>query len=181
MDILTTTAMKWLLGTPGLGFLYARRELVDAAPVRAVGPSSLSTPWSEWPVLERPAPHPGARRLELGFPSLPGLAATSAGIELLLSVGIAAIAAQVEELTGSCLDGLAARGFPITTPLRPERRGGVIVFEHPRPLELGAYLRARGVDVGSYAWGPVRVDPHGFNNALDIDRFLEGVDAFSDV
>ena len=178
VDILVTTAMKWLLGTPGLGFLYARRELLDDAQVRTVGHSSLTVPWEHWPVLDLPPLHAGARRLEVGVPSLPGLAATHAGIELLLDVGVHAISKRVEELTGRCLEGLAERGFAVTTPMRSELRGGVMVFDHPRPLELAAHLRLRGVDIGAYAWGPVRVDPHGFNNELDIGRFLDELDGF---
>jgi selenocysteine lyase/cysteine desulfurase len=180
IDVLTTTAMKWLLGTPGIAFLFVRPELADESPVQRVGHSSLVMPWQDWPVLDRPPLHPGARRFEVGLPSLPGLSATRAGIDLIRDVGVASIAAHVEGLTTYCLDELAERGLATTTPREPRLHGGVMVFEHARPLELRSFLGAHGVDVGAYSWGPVRVDPHGFNTERDIDRFLTGLDSFAE-
>ena len=122
-----------------------------------------------------PAVVADARRYELGLPNLPGVFAARAGIELLLDVGIDRLHAHVEGLVTRCLDGLAERGADVLTPPDPAQRAGVIAVRHADPQRVFDECRRRSVDIG--AIGAVRVDPHGFNTADDIDRFLDCYDA----
>jgi selenocysteine lyase/cysteine desulfurase len=171
IDLLVTTGMKWLLGPPGIAYLYVSRAVLSNAPVLDVGYIGLDCPLGEWPVGTLPPISPDAIRYELGLPSLPALAAARAGIELLLNVGAEQIAAHVECLVTRCIDGLLERGFDVVTPRDPKERGGVIVFRCERPEEIFNTCSSQGVDIGLAA-GLVRVDPHGFNNDDDIDRLL---------
>jgi len=173
-DILVTTAMKWLLGPPGIGYLYVSRDLLSQAPVLDVGYIGLEAALGDWPVTAVPPVTADARRYELGLPSLPGLAAARAGIELIGAAGIDQIAARAERLVTRCIQGLAELGHDVITPLDANRRAGVVVFRDDRPFELFDVCRDKGVDIG--VLGPsrsVRVDPHGFNNDDDVDRFLD--------
>jgi len=176
VDVLVTTAMKWLLGPPGIGFLHLRPDLLAEAPVLDVGYLGLDAPLGDWPPHTMPPIVADARRYELGLPNLPGVFAARAGIELLREVGIERVFARVEELVRRCMDGLAERGAEFLTPADPAQRAGVIAFRHPDPHGLSDLCRARGVDIG--AIGAVRVDPHAFNDEDDIDRFLACCDAF---
>lgn len=171
IDLLVTTGMKWLLGPPGLGYLYLSREVLDAAPVLDVGYIGLDCPLGEWPVGMLPPVSPSAIRYELGLPSLPALAAARAGIELLAAVGADVIEERIERLVSACVDGLIERGFNVVTPREHNARAGVIVFRYEFAEKLFEACRAEGVDIGLAA-GLVRVDPHGFNNDDDIARFL---------
>ena len=176
VDVLVTTAMKWLLGPPGIGFLHLRPDLLAEAPVLDVGYLGLDAPLGDWPPHTMPPIVADARRYELGLPNLPGVFAARAGIELLREVGIERVFARVEELVRRCMDGLAERGAEFLTPADPAQRAGVIAFRHPDPHGLCDLCRARGVDIG--AIGAVRVDPHAFNDEDDIDRVLACYDAF---
>jgi cysteine desulfurase / selenocysteine lyase len=175
IDALVTTAMKWLLGPPGIGFLYLSPALLAGAPTLDVGYLGLDAPLGEWPPDAMPPVVADARRYELGLPSLPGVFAARAGIELLLDVGIDRLYPHVEGLVSRCLDGLAERGADVLTPRDPAQRAGVIAVRHPDPQRVFDECRRRNVDIG--AIGAVRVDPHGFNTAADIDRFLDCYDA----
>jgi cysteine desulfurase/selenocysteine lyase len=177
IDALVTTAMKWMLGPPGIGFLYLNPELLAGAPTLDVGYLGLDAPLGEWPPDAMPAVVADARRYELGLPSLPGVFAAHAGIDLLLEVGVDRLNAHVEALVTRCIDGLAERGADVVTPRDPAQRAGVIAVRHPEPQRVFDECRQRGVDIG--AIGGIRVDPHGFNTADDIDRFLECYDAAS--
>jgi selenocysteine lyase/cysteine desulfurase len=177
IDLLVATGMKWLLGPPGIGYLYVSPEVLAEAPVLDVGYIGLDAPIGDWPVDRLPPIASEARRYELGLPSLPALAASRAGIELLLAVGIERIAAHVESLVSRCIDGLIERGADVLTPTRQEARAGVIAFRSERPTELFEACRADAVDIGTLIGG-VRVDPHGFNSEDDIDRFLVCYDRF---
>jgi cysteine desulfurase/selenocysteine lyase len=177
VDVLVTTAMKWLLGPPGIGFMHLHPDLLAEAPVLDVGYLGLDAPLGEWPPHTMPAVVADARRYELGLPNLPGLFAARAGIELLRAVGIERVFARVEELAGRCMDGLSERGADLLTPSDPAQRAGVIAFRHSDPQGLFDLCRGRGVDIG--AIGDVRVDPHVFNDEDDIDRFLACYDDFA--
>lgn len=164
VDVLMTTAMKWLLGVPGVGFLYVSPDVL-----------SRHRPRSRPGQLGRRLPDE-ARRLEPGVPSLPSIVATNAALELLSSVGPGRILAHVETLADSCIAGLAGIGLDVLTPADRARRASVIVFRHARAAELGYALRARRIDVmGRDEWGFVRVDPAGFNTADEIDRLLDAL------
>ena len=175
IDALVTTAMKWLLGPPGIGFLYLSPELLAGAPTLDVGYLGLDAPLGEWPPDAMPPVVADARRYELGLPSLPGVFAARAGIELLLAVGIDRLHTHVEGLVSRCLDGLAERSAVVLTPPDPAQRAGVIAVRHADPQRVFDECRRRSVDIG--AIGTVRVDPHGFNTATEIDRFLDCYDA----
>jgi cysteine desulfurase/selenocysteine lyase len=176
IDVLVTTAMKWLLGPPGVGFLYLAPAVLERAPVLDVGYLGLDTALGDWPVARMPGIVPDARRYELGLPNLPGVFATRAGIDLLLEVGIERIFDHVEGLATHCLDALGDRGIDIVTPVDTAQRAGVIVFRHAEGQRLFEFCRAGGVDIGLISGTVVRVDPHGFNDEGDIDRFLDRLD-----
>lgn len=171
VDFFATTAMKWLLGPAGVGFLYVAKRHLERQPPTAGWVSTVRTD------MERLRLLPSAERFQLGMPNLMGVAAALPGIEILLETGMEAVAAHVLELSGYCIEGLQERGITVRTPLDPALRGGVIAAEIDEAEALQAFLTARGVDT-YYLRNLFRVDPHIFNNRTDIDRLLEGIDAF---
>lgn len=171
VDVLITTTMKWLLGSPGVAMLYLAPELLADAPLLDVSYAGLEDPFGDWPSDRMPPSTPGARRYELGLPNLAGVHAAKAGIELLLEVGVENIFPHVERMMNRCLDGLAEQGAEVRTPTAPGQRAGVIVVEHAEAHGVYDACRDAGVDIGVI--GPLRIDPHGFNDETDIDRFLE--------
>jgi selenocysteine lyase/cysteine desulfurase len=175
IDALVTTAMKWMLGPPGIGFLHLSLELLADAPTLDVGYLGLDAPLGEWPPDAMPPVVSDARRYELGLPNLPGVFAARAGIELLLEVGIDRLNAHVERLATHCIAALAERGADVLTPGDPAQRAGVVSVRHNHAQRVFDECRRSGVDIG--AIGTVRVDPHGFNTEADIERFLECYDA----
>lgn len=177
VDILVSTAMKWLMGPPGIGFLYLAPTFLGEAPVLDVGYRGLEGSRAEWPRDRIPRVSADARRYELGIPNLPGVLAAKAGIDLLLEVGIDNIAAQVQRLTTRCLDGLVRQGVDIVTPRDPHRRAGVIAVRHPQAERVFDFCRQARVDIGLA--GNLRIDPHAFNDEADIDRFLDCFEQFS--
>ncbi len=179
IDVLVTTAMKWLLGPPGVAFLYISRDLLEGARLVEFGYLGARVEGEAWPRSELPPLAEGARRFEPGLPSLPGLCAATAALRLLAEVGVENVGRQVEALVSRCLAGLHERGIRVRTPKLATARAGVIAAEHPRAEDVATSLRRRAVDVGGYPWGLLRIDPHAFCVDEDIDRLLEGLDDFA--
>jgi cysteine desulfurase/selenocysteine lyase len=178
VDVLAGTVMKWLLGPPGLGFLYARRELLEAHDPPHAGyvgvEDALQAAYGAPPRFRA-----GGPRHEIGLSGLPVVAAAERGIEILARAGMAEVERHVLELSGRLIAGLQDRGIDVLTPSEPERRAGVVAFRIGRPIELARFSRSRGVDVWGYEDGRVRADPHLYNTAEDVDRLLAAVDAFA--
>jgi selenocysteine lyase/cysteine desulfurase len=171
--------MKWLLGPPGIAFLYVSAELLADAPVLDVGYIGLDVASGDWPVTSLPAISREARRYELGLPSLPALYAAVAGIEILREAGVEPISRQVEHLVTQCIDGLSEHGQKSLTPRNPALRAGVVVFRHEAASSLFDHCRSERVDIGTVGSDLVRVDFHGFNNEDDLHRFLECFKSFA--
>jgi selenocysteine lyase/cysteine desulfurase len=129
-------------------------------------------------MTEMPPLTADGRQLELGIPALACLAPARAGIELLMTAGIARVAERVEELVAMCVTGLVARGIKVRTPLDTASRAGVVAIEHPEAVALAQFAKSRGVDIGGYPWGVARIDPHAFNDEEDIERLLAAIEAF---
>ena len=178
VDFMSGTLMKWLLGPPGLGFLYARSEHVDVLPPPHVG--YVGSHWAERPDDSgNLAFGPGAARHEIGLADLPGIAAARRGLDIILEAGIPAIEHHVLDLTDQMIDGLAEREIEILTPASRADRAGVVAFHFAGAVPLCRYLRKLGVDVWGYPEDDrVRADPHLYNTSGDVERLLAGIDAY---
>jgi cysteine desulfurase / selenocysteine lyase len=178
IDIAVGTTMKWLLGPPGIGYLYARPGLGDDVTGLDVGYMSFTVDGEKYPQSTLPPVADDGRRFELGLGNMAGMQAAVAGIELLQQIGVPAVFEHVSDLAETCIAGLTELGFMVRTPAERRWHAGVVAFESPFAHELAAFLKTRGVDIGGYDWGLGRVDPHAFNNADDITRLLDGVRSF---
>ena len=178
IDFLATGAMKWLLGSAGVGFFYANKRHLDRMPPRAGGPGAQpdDRPWGQRQFV----PRPGADRLHVGMPNLIGLAATRPGLEILHEVGMDNVETHVLDLSGYCISQLIERELSVITPQEEQHRAGIVSIDMQNEQNSRAadeFLTARGVD-GYHHQNVLRVDPHIFNNRDDIDRFLSELDSY---
>src|SRR5205823_4842554 len=118
---------------------------------------------------------PGARRHEQGMPSLAGVAASRAGLELLLDIGTRTVEQHVVELSGQVVEGLLQRGLQVYTRSEPERRAGVVALPVVGGRRIVGFMRERAVDIWTDPGESLlRIDPHVFNDSEDVERFLVG-------
>ena len=173
VHFLACGAMKWLLGSSGVGFLFVDRRYLDRLPPHAglMGFAHEAGPWAERTLT----PKPGADRFRLGAPNLIGLAATTPGLEILLETTMPQVERRVLDLTAYCISELLARGLTLFTPEPEHLRAGIVAIELENANEVSRLMTKRAVDGWSYG-NMLRVDPHIFNNQADIDRFLAVID-----
>lgn len=172
VDFFSCCAMKWLLGAPGIAFLYVARRHLDLAPSRA-GYASNKKGFG----IHDFELHNSAERFQMGMHNLMGLAFTRPGLEILLETGMDVVERHVLDLSGYCIAGLRERGVKVLTSPEPEHRLGRVVTEMDDSQQLWQFLYDRKIDARFHG-NLFRLDPHIFNNRDDIDRFLEGVDAY---
>jgi cysteine desulfurase / selenocysteine lyase len=171
-DFVAVAAHKWLLGPQGLGMLYVRQaRLAELRPLlmgwRSVGRAQdfgdYDQPWL-----------PNARRFEGGTPNLSAHVAFAPVLRLLLDVGPARIERQIRGLTDHLVARLRAHGHAALSPRAGGEWSGIVCFR-PRggesPDAIVARLTAAGVSVSARS-GVVRVSPHFYNTAADIDRLF---------
>lgn len=170
VDVLVGTSMKWLLGMPGIAYLYLSEELEQQAPVLDIGYASVTDQGADWPRTRVPPALPGAARFEGGIPALGAVGAAAAGLQMIADVGVPLIAGHVGQFAAQVLDVLRQHGLRPVTPDAEPMRAGVVAAYLEGADHLATALAHRNVDVGGYPWGLLRIDPHAYCAQTDIER-----------
>jgi selenocysteine lyase/cysteine desulfurase len=174
IDFLAADGHKWLLSVEGCGIFYCSRRLLDQVRPRTVGWRSVAD--------NRDFDHyqtqlqATAVRFEEGTPNTAGIFALGAAVDLLLEVGIDAIAARVLALTDRLCGGLPARRARLLSPRTPAEASGIVSFvvEGEPPPRTAARLRQAGIFT-VVRRGGVRASPHFYNDEAEIDALLEAL------
>jgi kynureninase len=169
-DYLVGGTLKWLMGGPGIAFLYARREVADAAHPSAVGWWGVADPFAF--DVEHLEPGKGARRFEYGTPAVAAIYAARAGISLLDEIGIETVRDRHMLLSQRLVDGARAQGWTVRCPIDARERTAIVTLEHPEPQRAVDELRAQGLICDSRP-GLIRLSPHYFNTQDEMYRALE--------
>src|SRR5262249_33666498 len=115
---------------------------------------------------------PHAGRWEAGSLNNGGIAALGAGLDLLLSAGLYAVAARVLELTDYLFEHAAQGGLGVFRSRRPGEASGIVsLTKVDDPAAAVRRCRAAGVIVNHRA-GRVRVSPHVYNSFEEIDHLV---------
>jgi len=171
VDFLGFSSHKWLLGPLGVGWFYCRRELQRELDVVMIGQGSVDQ-GSSWLDYDREL-WPDARRFESGAPNSLGLAGVEAALDVFADVGMERVETQIKTLTDRLASGLEERGYRLAVQREADDWSGVVSFSSERhaPEELHARLAQARVST-SVREGRVRVSPHFYNTADEIDTLL---------
>ncbi len=171
IDFFVTGTLKYLLGPPGVGFLYVRRELTE----------SLNPTITSW-MAQREVfgfhtkcfdPSPDARRFEGGSPSIPNIYLARPALNLLMQVGMENVAAQIERLTRAFLDGVKTLGVESKTPANSV--GPLVVLRSKDAAGMVDNLTARNI-VASMRRDGVRFSFHVYNTMDDVNAALTAIE-----
>ncbi len=174
-DYLTAGTLKYLLGAPGLAFLYVRNGTTHAHEPVLTGWFGRRAPFSFNPRELDFAD--GARRFTTGTPAIPSAFAGRAGLEMVLETDPGAVFTHVSDLAGHLQGRLLASGFELFSPLDPSQRGPQVAVRVESPEDCAAYLATRGVVV-SPRGDVVRLSLHYYNNDEDIERAVDALLAY---
>jgi selenocysteine lyase/cysteine desulfurase len=171
VDFFVTGTLKYLLGPPGLAFLYVRRELIET-----LTPSITSWMAQRDPFTFNPRcldPSPDARRFEGGSPPIPNIYLAQPALDLLAGIGMDNVAAQIERLTSAFLKGVADLRIESKTPASSV--GPLVVLRAQDPAAMLSKLTARGIAVSTRRDG-VRFAFHVYNTLEDVNVALTALE-----
>lgn len=168
-DFLVGGCLKYMLGMPGVGF-----GLVTADACAELVPTS--TGWfAARDIFAMDIygydPATDARRFEAGTPVVPSMYAVAAGLELLLEVGVERAWEVSSVLHDQLRAGVAELGGTVVTPGGAGEHGPMIAVASTDEEALVAAMGEDGVVVSSRD-GNIRISPHFYNNAADIEAAL---------
>jgi kynureninase len=173
VDFMTGGVLKWLCGGPGGCFLYVSDAVREQMEPSLTGWNAHARPFEFEPEMEW-ADH--IYRWQSGTPVIPALYAAIEGPRIVRRAGIQAIRAKSMRQTAH-LEALAnARGYPITAPRDPSRRGGTIAFAVPHAYEVSQYLLARDIIIDYRPQAGIRVAPHFYNRDDELDAVVTAID-----
>ncbi len=174
VDALVTGGLKWLLGGTGIAFLYVRRSRIRELEPTIAGWFGNARMFDFDPKVF--AFHETARRFELGTSANAAVYAATAGIDIVLEIGVERIRARTTELVTDLMDRLADAGFTIKTPASPEARAGIVMVPIRDPAAAVKRLAAQDIIV-DYRHDRLRVSPHFYNTPEDNARFVDALRA----
>ena len=158
VDLMVGGSVKWLLGGPGTGYLYARPEVADRLAPWLVG-------WfgHEAPFAFRPSPiayAPGAGRFVTGTPNVAAHVMAAEGYRIVAEAGVDAIRAKSRRQVARLLDGFQAQGAVVRGPADPAARGGSVVVDFDGAEGVTEALIARGYTCDYRPGAGLRLGPH---------------------
>ena len=175
VDFLAADGHKWLLGPEGAGVFFLRRQHLDLLRPLGLGWNSV--------VRQQDFHHieltlkDTAVRYEGGSSNVPGLIGLGASVELLTRFGAQAISNRVLEITDLACQRLQAIGAVLHSDRTAQHKSGIVSFELPGrdPDAIRRHCHQREVLLSCRA-GRLRISPHAYNDAADIDRLIEAVE-----
>jgi selenocysteine lyase/cysteine desulfurase len=178
VDFAVGGMLKYLLGTAGIGFLYAaRRHHQTLTPT--VGGWFAQADIDAMDIFAND-PAPNAGRFQAGTPPVVNCYAAEAGIGLIQELGPEVVEARIMALTGACMDRMTEAGCKLATPRQDARRGPLVAVRSRDDNALVARMAERDVVV-SCRDGNLRAMFHAYNDDSDIDRLVEGLMANRDL
>ena len=178
-DFVVSVGYKWLLGPPGMSYLWASPENRGGRPLdgnwmtRAGSEDFSRVNEYRWELAS------GARRYDAGQSWNLWLSeAACRALEIVTGVGSERLSAHCRLLTDHLAEESASLGLVAPRPeFRSAHLVGLRLPEGADPRSLVEELADRSVFV-SVRGNSVRVSAHMWNTAADIDRLLEGLAAW---
>jgi selenocysteine lyase/cysteine desulfurase len=168
LDFYVTGSLKYLLGPPGMAFLYVRKELIPSLHPTVTGWFAQANPFAYDP--QHFELSPSARRFESGSPSVPNVYAALPGFQLLEEIGMDNIATHVKKLTQALLRRAQELGIATKTPL--ESSGPLVVLQSKDSTVLLQTLAKSGI-VASNRFDGMRISFHVYNTLDDVNAVVE--------
>jgi selenocysteine lyase/cysteine desulfurase len=166
VDFLTGGALKYLLASAGLAYLYVRDEHIPKLYPTATGWFAQADIFAM--DIYHNVPSLSARRFESGTAPNPNVYAALAGISIIEEVGLDAIESHLKLITGAIKDGAREGGYSLVTP---DNHGAMIAIRSHDVKQLVECLAKEQIIVSSRD-ANLRISAHFYNELSDIEALF---------
>jgi selenocysteine lyase/cysteine desulfurase len=170
VDFLASGTAKYLLGTPGIDFLYVRPGLPEQLEPTVTGWFGRVDPFAfDAATLDYA---PTAARFDLGSPPVLPAAIAECAIDMIRDAEPGLIRRQIEDLVAAAIELGGELGLRVLGPKVAAGRGAMAAFDAGTTEEgerLSAALGERGV-ITSPRGRVMRLSPHGFTLHEEMER-----------
>jgi cysteine desulfurase/selenocysteine lyase len=177
IDALAADGHKWLLGPEGCGVLYVREARQNEIEPVEFGWTNVAN-YNDYSSRDL-ALRPDAGRYECGTLNTIGCYGLRAAFDLILEVGIPYVSEKVQALADQVWNGAKELGYETLGTRSPQTGAGIVSLRKPG---VEAHLIVRRLkDAGIIAaprQGWLRVSPHFYVEAAEIDRLLSELSKF---
>ena len=173
VDFLTGGVLKWLCGGPGGCFLYASPSASERFAPSLTGWQAHKRPFAFEYGMDYAE---GIHRWLGGTPVVPALYAGMEGPRIVAEAGMAAIREKSIRQTARLVALADARGYKVSAPREPDRRGGTVAFDVPHGAEVAQALLARDVVIDYRPGAGIRVAPHFYTTDDEVERVVAEID-----
>jgi kynureninase len=174
VDVYISGGLKWLLGGPGIVFMYVRQELIPQLNPTTTGWFAARDMFKFNP--ERFERAEDGRRFEPGTPAVAAVYTANAGMSIIEEIGVDAIRARTRALDHDLIERLRAAGLRPRLPADLDHHAGIVMLPVEDPAGLVKGLQERNVIV-DYRPGAVRLSPYFYNseeeNQILVDAIVE--------
>ena len=170
VDFAAGGCLKWLCGGPGNAFLYTRPDLLKKARPGLTGWLSLQRPFAF--DIGDDEMRDDAMHMMNGTPAIPAYYAAMAGLDIINQVGVDRIREHSTQLTARLLARVDEYGFTSAASRDPHRLAGTVAVNVPDAPLVSRTLKARDFIVDYRPPVGIRISPHFYNTADEVDRVM---------
>jgi len=175
IDVAAGACHKWLLTPEGVGFLYLSARARERIQPTLVGWTSVPNPddygnyeqgWNE-----------GTLAWETGTGPVALIHGLEASLKLLNEVGIRAIQAYLEKLTGYLCEQLQDTDYELVSSRRKGEKSQIVCIRNTAglsPMDLYTHLRKRNI-ITAPRGDRLRISPHFYNTLEEIDELVKAL------
>lgn len=170
VDFLAAGVQKYLLGIPGIAFLYIKKEHADKLTPRVTGWFGQENPFLF--DVRDVTYAAGARRFDTGTgPMINGFAAKAA-LDLILEVGMDAVETHLKALSEFAIGYALEKGLTVRSPHQAALKGPSTAIYVKNASQVESEMKDKGVIVSARN-DVIRIAPHFYNTKEDIQQAMD--------
>lgn len=172
VDVYLSGGLKWLLGGPGIVFMYVKESLIEQLRPTTTGWFAAKDMFKFNPDHFEMAAD--ARRFEPGTPAVAAVYAANAGMSIIEEIGVDAVRARTQELAADLHERLRRAGLEPRLPADPARHAGITALPVAEPAALVKALKAQNIII-DYRPGIVRLSPYFYNTEGENQHLVDQI------
>ena len=170
IDILSTGNLKYLLGIPGIAFIYAKKEIISRLKPAITGWFGQENPFSfQVRYLDYAS---DTRRFDTGTPPVLAAFAARAGMEIINEVGAKQIEKRINMLSQYTIKLAQERGLEILSPLDVNKKGSTTAIKVDDSHHVEDELKKQNI-IASARGNAIRVAPHFYTTKENLDYVMD--------